>query len=82
MLCSTPQLIERLRRFAAAKGWTKTRLAREADINETTLRNFHRPDWNPTLKTIQAIEAIIPADFPADDPADTADSPTAVEASQ
>ncbi len=58
--------IERIRAFAAARGWTKSRLAREAGMIDTTLRDFHKDSWNPTAETIRRIEAIIPDDFSLD----------------
>ncbi len=58
--------IERIRAFATARGWTKSRLAREAGMIDTTLRDFHKDSWNPTAETIRRIEAIIPDDFSLD----------------
>jgi hypothetical protein len=55
--------IIRIRAFAQANAWGKCRLAVEAGINITTLRNFDKPGWNPTVETLRKIEAIIPADF-------------------
>lgn len=65
------QTIARIRAFAAANGWTKSRLAKEAGINDTTLRNFHEPDWNPTTDTIRELEAIIPQEFEVTPDAET-----------
>lgn len=64
------QAIARVRYFASSQGWTKSRLAKEAGLQDTTLRSFHDPEWNPTAQTLRAIEAIIPSDF---DPARIAD---------
>jgi len=55
--------IERIRFFAAYKGWAKGRFAREASINKTTLRNFHSKEWNPTREIIERLESVIPDDF-------------------
>lgn len=55
--------IARVRAFAAAREWTKGRFAREAGLGETTLRDFHAPNWNPTAETLRALEALIPTDF-------------------
>lgn len=60
---SIQQTIERIRTFAAAKGWKKGRLAREANVNKTTLRDFHNETWNPTAETIKKLESVIPDDF-------------------
>jgi 3,4-dihydroxy 2-butanone 4-phosphate synthase/GTP cyclohydrolase II len=57
------QAVTRIRAFAAAQGWRKSRLAKEAGMQDTTLRNFDDPDWNPTLETVRRLEALIPADF-------------------
>jgi ribosome-binding protein aMBF1 (putative translation factor) len=62
------QSIHRIRAFAAAKGWKKGRLASEAGLNDTTLRAFHDPDWNPTADTLRQLEAIIPQTFDPDRP--------------
>lgn len=59
------QSIHRVRAFAASQGWTKTRLAREAKINDTTLRDFDEPSWNPTARTLRQLEEIIPPDYDA-----------------
>ncbi len=68
------QSIERVRAFARAQGWTKSRLAREAGMIDTTLRDFHRDDWNPTAETIRRLEAVIPEDFEPGETASTAAS--------
>ncbi len=52
--------IARLRAWASAKGWTKSRFAGEAGLVDTTLRNFHAPSWNPTVETLEKLEAVIP----------------------
>lgn len=63
MGASIEQTIARIRAFASERGWTKSRLAREAGLQDTTLRHFDRPDWNPTVETLRAIERVIPADW-------------------
>lgn len=63
MTINTNLVIKRIRAFAKYKGWTKSRLAFKAKLRDTTLRNFNQPDWNPTIKTLQKLEAIIPDDF-------------------
>lgn len=60
---SIQQTIERIHHFAASKGWKKYRLAREAKLNKTTLRNFDSVEWNPSRKIIERLESIIPSDF-------------------
>lgn len=56
-------VISRIRAFAAAHAPTKRKLAKLAELPDTTLRNFDRPDWNPTRATIERIESVIPKDF-------------------
>jgi len=57
--------IERIRAYARKQGWKKSRLATEAGMADTVLRDFDEPDWNPTADTIRRLEAIIPAKFEA-----------------
>lgn len=62
------QTIERVRSFAALRGWTRSRFAKEANVQKTTLRHFHNEDWNPTRETLEKLESVIPPDFAADKP--------------
>jgi ribosome-binding protein aMBF1 (putative translation factor) len=55
--------IARIRAFARHKSWPKSRLAREAGMRDTVLRDFDNPKWNPTAETVRRLEAIIPSDF-------------------
>ena len=57
--------IERIRAYARNRGWKKSRLAKEAGMADTVLRDFDEPDWNPTADTIRRLEAVIPAKFEA-----------------
>ena len=57
--------LQRIRAFAAAKGWTKSRFAGEAGLCDTVLRHFNKDRWNPTVQTLRALEAVIPSDFTA-----------------
>lgn len=57
------QSINRIRAFQSSKGWSKTRLATEAGIVDTVLRNFENSNWNPTTKTLRKLESIIPLSF-------------------
>jgi ribosome-binding protein aMBF1 (putative translation factor) len=54
--------IRQIRSFAEKKGWRKSRLAKEAGIRDTTLRNFDSPHWRPTIETIERLEALIGKD--------------------
>ena len=55
--------ISRIRAYALFRDWKKSRLATEAGLNDTTLRDFDDPTWNPRAKTLRKLESIIPADF-------------------
>lgn len=63
------QTIARVRAFAAAQGWKKSRFAKEAGLQDTVLRKFDEPDWNPTTETLRRLEAVIPASFKSDEAA-------------
>ena len=64
---TTPAVSARLRSWAAAKGWTKSRFAVEAGLRDTTLRGFHDHDWNPTREILARLEAVVPSDWQAGD---------------
>lgn len=57
--------IERIRAYARAQGWKKSRLAKEAGMSDTVLRGFDQPNWNPTVETLRRLETIIPDKFEA-----------------
>lgn len=61
-------VIARIRGWAAAKGWSKSRYAAEAGLVDTTLRAFHDDRWNPTRETLTALERVIPAGWQIGDP--------------
>lgn len=65
-LRTVDQTIRRIRAYAEFRKWKKSRLAVEAGMPDTTLRDFHKADWNPTAETLRRLEAIIPTDFLAD----------------
>ena len=60
--------IARIRAFAAAQGWSRSRLATEAGMSDTVLRHFDRPDWNPTVETLRKLEGPIPDGWQPGDP--------------
>lgn len=60
---SIDDAIDRIRAYAAFRGWRKSRLAAEAGMRDTTLRDFDRNDWNPTADTLRRLEAIVPEGF-------------------
>jgi ribosome-binding protein aMBF1 (putative translation factor) len=65
---SIESVITRIRAYATFKGWSRRQYAKAAAIQDTTLRNFHKPDWNPTRKTIRKLEEVIPTTFAAQKP--------------
>ena len=67
--------LRRVRAFAEANGWKKSRLAREAGLCDTVLRHFDTDRWNPTVQTLRAIEAIIPQSFSIDEQRCRSDRP-------
>jgi hypothetical protein len=60
--------IARVRAWAAANRWSKSRYAKRAGLVDTTLRHFHDDDWNPTKETIEALERAIPTSWQDGDP--------------
>ena len=54
-------LMANARSSAARLGWSKTRLAREAGMSDTVLRDFDRASWNPTAKTLRRLLATLDA---------------------
>lgn len=58
-------VLGRIRAYAVFRGWKKSRLAAAAGLRDTTLRDFESPNWNPRIKTVRKLEAIIPPDFDA-----------------
>lgn len=55
--------IGRVRDYVLKSGRTKVAIAADAGISDTTLRDVHRPDWNPRAATLRAVERIIPPGF-------------------
>lgn len=60
--------VYRVRAWADANHWRKSKYARKAGIIDTTLRDFNEPDWNPTVETLLRLEALIPDGWQAGDP--------------
>jgi len=55
--------IQRIRAFAASMKWSRNRIATEAGIAESTIRNIFEDDWNPRVETLRQLEKVIPDDF-------------------
>ena len=45
----------RLRSLLQARGWTEYRLAKESNLNESTIANIYRRNNVPTVATLEAI---------------------------
>jgi ribosome-binding protein aMBF1 (putative translation factor) len=58
----TEQAIQRVRTFRSEKGWTLSKLAREAGLRESTIRNMDADDWNPETRTLAKLEAVVIAE--------------------
>lgn len=54
------QLVKIIRRYRKDQKLSGRGYAREADVSEITVRGIDGDDWNPTLKTIKKLEAVIP----------------------
>lgn len=61
---TTVQLtVSRIRAYVAAQNISNRKLAEQAGVAETTVRNINKPDWNPTAETIERLERLIPRSF-------------------
>jgi ribosome-binding protein aMBF1 (putative translation factor) len=56
------QTLERIRTFRQQKGWTLSKFAREAELRESTIRKMDEPGWNPEIKTLAKLEAVVIAE--------------------
>ena len=61
-------IVTRLRAALQAPGFTKRALAAKAGLHHNTLLGCEKPDWNPTLATLRAIEPHLPEVEPALEP--------------
>lgn len=68
------QSISRVRAWLAANvDRTKAEIAKEAGVDEKTVRLAYDRTWNPTASTLEKFEAIIPPDWqPSPPPAQAA----------
>lgn len=63
------QSVARLRAWLTANREDRPRIAAEAGVDEKTLRLAEGNDWNPTIKTIGKLEAVMPTDWQPEAPA-------------
>lgn len=57
------EIISRIRAYRSAQNWSVLRLAKEAGLAESTIRNIDAPDWNPTLDTMNKLQKVVPEDW-------------------
>lgn len=57
--------INRIKYYAfAEKGWSQNQLAKAAGISFSAVEHIHDMKlWNPTLKVLRALEAVVPEGF-------------------
>lgn len=55
--------IARVRAWRRTQGWALYKFAMEAGVAEATLRGMDGPNWNPTVRTLEKLEATIPTDW-------------------
>ncbi len=59
----TENTIYLLRRYVTKHGIAPTRLAEMAGLHPNTLRRMHHDSWNPTAKTLRALEALVEKEY-------------------
>jgi len=62
-MLATDFAIKRIRAYAKEKGWRKSRLATEAGLSDTTLRDFDKEGWNPSVRILREVESVVPETF-------------------
>lgn len=63
MVQTVAAAIDRIRAFAKSQDLAAATFAKRAGLSPNALSDFHKDSWSPTLKTLQALEALIPDDF-------------------
>lgn len=58
-LAIVAQVRNRARAFAKERQWSRYRFAKEAGLHKNTLRDLWRDDWNPSLETLQKLDAVM-----------------------
>lgn len=56
-----------IRHYKKLNNWGCNKLANEAGLRESTIRDVDDPEWNPTAATIRKLEGIIPKNIGASD---------------
>jgi ribosome-binding protein aMBF1 (putative translation factor) len=62
-MLATDFALKRIRAYVDKQGWKKSRLATEAKLHDTTLRDFDKEDWNPSLRILRTVESVVPENF-------------------
>lgn len=62
-MLATDFALKRIRAYVDQQGWKKSRLATEAKLHDTTLRDFDKEGWNPSLRILRTVESIVPKTF-------------------
>lgn len=62
-------VLGRVRAWLAINSDDRLEIAKKAGVDEKTLRLAASDDWNPTVKTLEKLESVIPADWHADEAA-------------
>ena len=55
--------LSRVRRYVSECGIPPGPLAEKAGLGVNTLRGVDHINWNPTVKTLEAVEQLIPEEF-------------------
>lgn len=56
--------INRIKYYAFAEmGWSKNRLAKEAEVSFNAVDDIHADTWNPTLAILRKLESVVPESF-------------------
>lgn len=78
---SSASAVARVRAWRQAIGWAPYRFATEAGVAEASLRGIDSDEWNPTVRTLERLEAVIPPDWRIGDPVpETAPKPSKARA--
>ena len=60
-------VITRLRNFAIDKGLSVRAFATLAGLSEGAVRGLHKNNWNPNVRTLRKLEAVIAAEHNCED---------------